>query len=41
MKCQNCKRKLSCGCSRRKASDGKQCCTACVKAYEAKLKTRR
>lgn len=38
MVCPNCKTKLSCGCSRRRASNGAQCCTKCIAAYEAKLK---
>jgi hypothetical protein len=36
MKCNNCGRKLSCGCKKRKAKDGTQCCTSCITAYEAK-----
>lgn len=37
-KCTNCGKTLGCSCKRRKASDGKSCCAACVKAYEAKIK---
>ncbi len=37
-KCTNCGKALGCSCKRRKASDGKSCCAACVKAYEAKIK---
>lgn len=37
--CANCGAHLSCGCQRRNASDGKQCCENCVTAYEQKLKT--
>ena len=36
--CQNCKTTLSCGCQRKKASDGKQVCSNCINAYEKKLK---
>lgn len=41
MLCPNCRKKLSCGCAKRKASDGKVCCTSCVNAYEAKLKIKK
>ncbi len=41
MKCQNCGNTLSCGCQRRVASDGKNCCTACIATYEAKLKVKK
>ena len=37
MNCNNCKTKLSCGCKKRTALDGKSCCTSCVDAYNAKL----
>jgi hypothetical protein len=37
--CVNCGAHLSCGCQRRNASDGKQCCDGCLEAYERKLKT--
>jgi hypothetical protein len=36
--CPNCGATFSCGCQRRAASDGKQCCSQCIVAYEAKLK---
>lgn len=36
--CGNCKSKLSCGCQRRKASDGTQVCSNCLSKYEAQLK---
>lgn len=36
--CSNCKAKLSCGCQKRKASDGQQVCASCLAKYEAKLK---
>ena len=39
--CTNCGRGLSCGCQRRTASDGKQVCTSCVAAYEAKVKAQK
>ena len=35
--CPNCKKKLSCGCQKRTASDGKSVCSGCVKTYEAGL----
>lgn len=35
--CSNCGIQLSCGCQRREASDGTQCCDQCVGAYEAKI----
>ena len=34
MNCQNCGSRLSCGCQKRTASDGKQCCSKCITAYE-------
>jgi len=34
--CGNCKSKLSCGCQRRKASDGQQVCANCITKYEKK-----
>jgi hypothetical protein len=39
-KCSNCGISHSgCPCNtKKKASDGKQCCTKCIAAYEAKLK---
>jgi hypothetical protein len=36
--CGNCKAKLSCGCQRRKATDGTQVCSNCITNYETKLK---
>jgi len=33
--CSNCKKNLSCGCQKRKASDGVSVCTTCAPAYEA------
>ena len=38
MNCQNCTRKLSCGCQKKTASDGKQVCSQCIQDYEKKLK---
>lgn len=38
MNCPNCNSQLSCGCQKRVASDGKQVCSSCLNAYEAKLK---
>jgi hypothetical protein len=38
MNCTNCNAKLSCGCQKRVASDGKQVCSSCVSSYEQKLK---
>lgn len=38
MNCPNCNSTLSCGCQKRVASDGKQVCSSCLQAYEAKLK---
>jgi hypothetical protein len=35
--CQNCKSKLSCGCQKRTASDGKGVCTMCLTQYEGTL----
>jgi len=37
--CPNCSKKLSCGCKKRTAKDGKTVCASCVAAYEAKLTT--
>lgn len=39
MKCSNCGSTLSCGCKKRVAKDGKECCANCVAAYNAKLVT--
>jgi len=38
--CSNCKNKMSCGCQKRAASDGKSVCSKCVTSYEAGLKQR-
>jgi uncharacterized protein YbaR (Trm112 family) len=37
--CPNCKSRLSCGCQKRTAKDGKQVCTNCLQKYEIKLKS--
>jgi hypothetical protein len=37
--CPNCLKKLSCGCQRRTASNGKVVCSNCLKNYENVLKT--
>jgi hypothetical protein len=37
-KCANCGKSLSCGCQRRKASDGRSCCSNCIASYEASIK---
>ena len=39
--CPNCKKKLSCGCQKRKASDGKTVCSGCITSYESGLKQRK
>ena len=39
--CPNCKKKLSCGCQKRTASDGKTVCSGCLKTYEAGLKQKK
>lgn len=38
MNCQNCGSRLSCGCQKKTASDGKQVCANCIDSYEQKLK---
>jgi transcription elongation factor Elf1 len=38
--CPNCKNKMSCGCQKRQASDGKTVCSQCANNYEAQLKQR-
>lgn len=38
MNCPNCNSKLSCGCQKRVASDGKQVCSICLTNYENNLK---
>lgn len=39
MNCPNCNAKITCGCQKRIASDGKQVCTNCVALYEQKVKS--
>jgi hypothetical protein len=39
--CPNCKKKLSCGCQKRQATDGKTVCSGCLKTYEADLLQRK
>lgn len=39
MNCPNCNTKMSCGCQKRVATDGKTVCSSCQGSYEAKLKT--
>ncbi len=36
--CNNCGSRLSCGCQRRTAKDGKACCSGCVAAYNVSIK---
>jgi hypothetical protein len=36
--CLNCNKKLSCGCQKRTASDGKSVCSNCLSGYEYSLK---
>jgi hypothetical protein len=35
--CSNCGSQLSCGCQRRTASNGTECCENCIAGYEAML----
>jgi hypothetical protein len=37
--CPNCKRKLSCGCQKAKASNGTVVCRSCKSSYEKSVKT--
>lgn len=37
MTCGNCNARLSCGCQRRTAKDGKACCSSCISFYEKGL----
>jgi transcription elongation factor Elf1 len=39
--CPNCKNKMSCGCQKRTAKDGKTVCSKCITSYEADLKQRK
>jgi hypothetical protein len=36
--CPNCGKKLSCGCQKTKAADGKICCNGCVGSYNKALR---
>lgn len=38
--CTNCGTKLSCGCQKRTASDGRAVCGTCLSGYEATLKNK-
>ena len=40
MNCPNCKAQLTCGCQKRLAIDGKQCCSTCVGKYNESLKNK-
>ncbi len=37
MTCSNCGARLSCGCQRKTARDGKACCSSCIAFYEKDL----
>ena len=39
--CANCKKKLGCGCQKKKASDGRSCCVTCLSKYELSLKIKK
>jgi hypothetical protein len=39
--CPNCKNKMSCGCQKRTAKDGKTVCSKCITSYEGNLKQRK
>ena len=36
--CPNCKAKLSCGCQKKKASNGVVVCNSCLNSYENSIK---
>jgi hypothetical protein len=38
MNCNNCNARLSCGCQKKTASDGKSCCANCLGLYENGLR---
>ena len=38
MQCPNCHANLSCGCQKRRASNGTMVCSMCIGSYEAKLR---
>ena len=37
-KCTNCQRSLSCSCQKRVATNGMQCCAACLQEYEKRVR---
>lgn len=37
MRCPNCNTKHGCSCQARKASDGKGCCSICLRGYELSI----
>lgn len=37
MRCPNCNTKHGCSCQARKASDGKACCSVCIRGYELSI----
>lgn len=39
--CANCKKKLGCGCQKKKASDGTSCCVTCLTTYEISIKNKK
>ena len=39
--CPNCGKKLSCGCQKRTASNGRTVCSTCVTSYESTLDTKK
>jgi hypothetical protein len=41
MTCQNCGSKLSCGCQKRIATDGREVCSSCVANYESMLNAKK
>jgi len=41
MNCSNCNAKMSCGCQKRKASDGTSCCSSCLAFYEKGLQNKK
>ncbi len=38
--CNNCKKRLGCGCQKAKASDGTSVCKSCKASYEASIKNK-
>jgi hypothetical protein len=41
MKCDNCGKKLTCPCQKKRASNGRQCCIGCIIPYEKALKEKK